>query len=193
LAPVVLLLGAWSEGETRSGEPLAGVVRVYWHQWQPRFARQLATFERGMASRWSLPSTVTDEERLLWSEHRERVRITGKLAIVSQRREMGQWLADACVDLGLHTIRAVRGAPSDSPQVAAVLWDTFPGAGDAAELGTLRKKYGDVPVVAVTGFPRADDRQRLLAAGAAAVLSTPLLLDDLEWELARVLGPAASA
>src|SRR5258708_6632850 len=55
LAPVVVLLGPWNEGEMRSGEPLAGVVRVYWHQWQPRFAAQVAMFQRGLCPARGLP------------------------------------------------------------------------------------------------------------------------------------------
>ena len=34
-------------------------------------------------------------------------------------------------------------------------------------------------------FPRVEDRDRVLAAGAAALLSKPLLLDDLFWQLER--------
>jgi len=41
-----------------------------------------------------------------------------------------------------------------------------------------------VPVVAVMGFPRHDDVQRLTCAGVAAVLSLPLLLPDL-WNTLR--------
>lgn len=31
--PVIVLLGSWCEGETRSGTPLQHVVRMYWHEW----------------------------------------------------------------------------------------------------------------------------------------------------------------
>ena len=37
LTPIVGLLGSWCEGELRSGQPLPGVTRVYWHQWQGRY------------------------------------------------------------------------------------------------------------------------------------------------------------
>jgi CheY-like chemotaxis protein len=189
LAPVVALLGPWSEGEMRSGEPLPGVVRVYWHQWLPRFERQMAMFARGICPAWGLPPTSTDEERLLWSNRHSRAKYEGVIAIVAERREMADWLADACASLGLTTVRMVPCPQADPRDIAAVLWDTFSVDDDAIDLTALKETFVDVPIVAVTGFLRTDQRQRLLAAGAAAVLSKPLLLEDLEWQLEKVLAP----
>jgi DNA-binding NarL/FixJ family response regulator len=192
LAPVVLLLGPWSEGEMRSGEPLTGVVRVHWHHWLPRFGRQVQWIAKGVCSSWALPPTATDEERLLWSESkgpdfvRNRPPREGVVAIVAERSEAAEWLAEACTALGLRAIRAVLGCRSVL-DVAAVIWDMAPGAGDAAELAALTEKFGKAPIVALCGFARPADRERLLAAGAAAVLSKPLALDDLDWELHRLL------
>jgi len=41
------------------------------------------------------------------------------------------------------------------------------------------------PIVALLDFPRIEDRRRALAAGAQAILSKPLQVDDLFWELDR--------
>jgi CheY-like chemotaxis protein len=46
------------------------------------------------------------------------------------------------------------------------------------------------PIVAIVDFPRVEDRDRAMAAGAAAVLSKPLLLDDLFWQLDQLGEPA---
>ena len=72
--PVVLLLGTWCEGERRSGQPVAGVHRVYWHQWKGRFDdfRQQMS-ERGI-SPWHAPLTNTDADRvfdLASTDHRK--------------------------------------------------------------------------------------------------------------------------
>ena len=50
----------------------------------------------------------------------------------------------------------------------------------------LRRIAADVrpaPVIALLSFPRPEDRDWALAAGAAAVLSKPFLLVDLLWQL----------
>ena len=65
LAPVVGLLGSWCEGEMRSGRPWPAAVRTYWHQWPARCNRQLRRLAHGECCAWTLPSTATEEERLL--------------------------------------------------------------------------------------------------------------------------------
>jgi CheY-like chemotaxis protein len=195
LSSVVLLLGPWSEGEMRSGEPLAGVVRVHWHHWLTRFERQVQWIAKGVCSSWALPPTATDEERLLWSEckgsdsERNRPPREGLVAIVTERSEAAEWLADACAALGQPATRAGLNSWS-GPQAAAVIWDMAAGDGGAFELAALAERFGKAPIVALSGFPRPADRERLLAAGAAAVLSKPLALDDLDWELDRLLAKA---
>ena len=58
-----------------------------------------------------------------------------------------------------------------------------------SRLGQLRDRLGPtVPIVALLGFPRVEDRDRALAAGATAVLAKPLLLDDLFWQLDQLIG-----
>ena len=36
LSRILVLLGSWCEGETRSGQPLPAAIRIYWHQWHAR-------------------------------------------------------------------------------------------------------------------------------------------------------------
>jgi len=36
-------------------------------------------------------------------------------------------------------------------------------------------------------FPRIDDRSRALAAGARAVVSKPFLIEDLFWQIDRLV------
>jgi len=37
LGRVIGLLGSWCEGESRSGRPWPGGIRLYWHQWPARW------------------------------------------------------------------------------------------------------------------------------------------------------------
>lgn len=189
LAPVVALLGTWSEGETRTGEPLPDLVRVYWHQWLPRFEQQMVMFARGVCPTWGLPPTSTDEERLLWSDKHSWLKYDGTVAIAAERHESADWLAGVCTALGLKTVRAGPGASVNPRDLRFVVWDTVPGDGDVTDLSALREVFAEAPIVVVTSFPRTDDRRRLLAAGAAAVLSKPLSLEDLEYQLEMVRAP----
>ena len=49
LARVVGLLGSWCEGESRTGRPWPASIRVYWHQWLPRFGRLLVSPVAGLS------------------------------------------------------------------------------------------------------------------------------------------------
>ena len=40
LARLIAILGSWCEGEPRSGHPLPGVIRIYWHQAAERIRRE---------------------------------------------------------------------------------------------------------------------------------------------------------
>src|SRR5262249_18562527 len=145
-----------------------------------------------ICSAWGLPPTATEVERLLWSEGRPRTKRDATVAIVADRRQTADWLADACHESGLRTIRAPLGRPDDEREVAAVLWEPFPGKDhkdQLSDLATLRENFAAVPIVAIAGFPRAGDCQCLLAAGAAAVLSKPVSWVDLDCQLATLLTP----
>src|SRR5258708_5835386 len=153
----------------------------------------MVMYARGVCPSWGLPPTTTDEERLLWSAKRSRPKYEGAVAIVAERRETANWLADACAALGLRTVRNVPGAAVDPRDFLFVLWDTLPGAGDVTDLLALREAFAEVPIVVVTSFPRMGDHQRLVAAGAAAVFSKPLSLDDLEYQLELLRARRAAA
>src|SRR5262245_11627045 len=61
LARFVSLLGPWLEGEARTGRPLAGSLRAYWHRWD-EFSTALERPSPNSRSAWSLPSTSSDDE-----------------------------------------------------------------------------------------------------------------------------------
>ena len=180
LARIVGLLGSWCEGEARSGRPWPGVERVYWHQWPGWVQREL-----GGSS--TLPQTATMEERLLagaglpssyegW---------TGVIAICSQRRELAELWIDALRACGATAV-AFDGPPEQVSGITAAIWEADGcDHAQAAEIRRLATAVRPAPVVAVLVFPRLEEHQRAMAAGAVAVLSKPLMLPDLWASLPR--------
>jgi CheY-like chemotaxis protein len=209
LARVVGLLGSWCEGEARSGQPWPGAVRVYWHQWPARCHQELRRMEQGLCCSWCLPPTATDEERLLALADQPLPRREGLIAIYSPSFDMRDWLSQACRRAGYATVAAAgdgwrvgnRNAICHKPATTylpppvarhappvqgarAALFDAFDCRGDELEqIGRLAAVLRPAPVIVLMSFPRVEDRDRVLAAGAAALLSKPVALEDLYWQI----------
>jgi len=189
LARIVILLGSWCEGEMRSGRPWPGVVRIYAHQWPARFGEELARRAEGRWS-WSLPVTTTDEERLLLAAERARPSRQGLVAVYTPQAALADFLTAACRLRGYAAVRLELACPTGVEGALAVLFDAGElGPAEEAALRRLAQRSAQPPagsappIIALMDFPRTADCQRALAAGAAAVLSKPLLLDDLWWQL----------
>ncbi|HVA50802.1 MAG TPA: hypothetical protein VNH11_30945 [Pirellulales bacterium] len=192
LTPIVALLGSWCEGEMRSGLPWPGVPRVYWHQWSARFRQEVARLARGELSGWSQPLTATAEERLLWSAKSAPGKLQGMISVVSDECEMADWLAAACRARGLAAITMRPPPPSPITGIDLVLCDVgIPSQRAADDVRSAARSFPGAVVVVLADFPRNDDVQPFLAAGAAAVLSKPLDLADLLATISRFLPPGA--
>ncbi len=55
LTRVVVVAGAWCEGELRTGRVLTGVLRLYWHELVPWWRDALARLAQGASPPWSAP------------------------------------------------------------------------------------------------------------------------------------------
>lgn len=188
LARVLGLLGSWCEGEMRTGKPWPGAVRVYWHQWLPRCHQQLGRMRRGECSAWGLPITATEEERLLLAADDPPTDRQGLVAIYTRPFEMQDWLSAACRSRGYSTVWLRPPRPARVEGARAAIFDGPDCCGgEFDELDHLCGTLAPAPVIALLDFPRIEDHHRALAAGAAAVVSKPLHLDDLFWELDRAL------
>ena len=194
LARVLGLMGSWCEGEVRTGRPWPAAPRLYWHQFPAQCNRELAGLHGGTGSTWGLPLTAGDEERLLASQETIESAACGLVVVWSRRFEMQDWLSQACHLRGYATIWL---APQRTTKVAGAKAAIFDGCrADDVEIGEMRNlsalaghTHGKpVPIVALLDFPRIEDHARAMAAGAAAVLSKPLAVDDLFWQLDRVAG-----
>jgi CheY-like chemotaxis protein len=190
LARLVVLAGTLSEGELRSGVALRGVWRVYWHQWRPRVLAAIDRQRRGETPSWGLPVTATDDDRALWAADLAQAdpRSTIAVDVIAENREMGQWLVDSCGALGYRAQwHRTCGGPFNS-RADLVLLDVAAVDEQAVEtLHRLVDRHPGARVIVVAGFPRPDQTARLLEAGAKSVVSKPLLLEDLCWQMAAAL------
>jgi hypothetical protein len=195
LARFLALLGSLCEGEARTGQPWPGVVRIYWHQWAPRFARELERLSAGICPTWGLPLTATPDEMIDFSTADARRSRTGLLAIRARLAGTYDALAAACRATGYATVWLRDDLQVRVEGPVAVVWDdNHCDHPQAARIGAVAEAVRPAPVVVLLHFPRAGDRERALGAGAAAILSKPLLLDDLCWQLDRLTDsrPAAA-
>ena len=185
LACIAGLAGSWCEGQSRSGPSWPAAVRVSWHQWLPRFGHESARLDAGMLGSWSLPITAGEDERMLAVADEPFPERSGRIAIHSPEFAMQDWLAAACRRAGYSTVWLRGPGPHAVAGVTAGIFD----AGVDAEFPALERLAADLhpaPVIALLAFPRVEDCDRALAAGAAAVLSKPLLLEDFYWQIARM-------
>lgn len=198
LARMISLLGSWCEGEMRTGSPWPGVVRTYWHQWIARSACQFSRLADGKCGSWALPATATEEERTLtdtaglWSDRAmaDRLSERGLVLIQSQSREMAQWLSAACRSRGFATVWQRSPMALHVEGTTAAICDTNDlSENSCGELRRLATAIHPAPVIGLLGFPRVEDHRRAFAAGATAVLSKPLALESLFYELELATNP----
>jgi CheY-like chemotaxis protein len=178
LARIIAVLGTWCEGESRSGHPVPGTIRVYWHQFESRCLRELQQLRSGRCNSWGLAPTATEDERLLMTESHSPTPTQGLAAIITSDQEMANCVSDACGTRGIATVWFLPGQEIRAAGVTAVLWDApIPVPEQVAELQRLKQTY--IPVLALLDFPRVDDHVAALWAGASAVISKPLLWSEL--------------
>ncbi|MFQ5792850.1 MAG: hypothetical protein ACE5JI_20470, partial [Acidobacteriota bacterium] len=188
LARMLGLLGSWCEGETRTGQPWPAAIRTYWHEWLPRVEQELARLRDGTCCTWALPITASEEERLLLLADEPVPSREGLVAVWTRQFEMQDWLRAACERRGYSTVWLDPHRPVHLEGVAAVIFDGNECRGEEVEaIQRLADALEPVPIIALLEFPRVDDHNRALAAGARAVLSKPLLIEDLFWQIDRLV------
>jgi CheY-like chemotaxis protein len=200
LARICGVLGSWCEGEARSGKPWPATQRCSSIAWPDRFARELAQAAVGAATPWSLPATLAPDEALLAAAGRaspqcataqlRRRHVAGRqlsptrLAIVSRSGESRRALAEAATARGFESVTLAGWGSASVVDVRAAIWDTDPEVvsdGEAAR--KVLALVGQAPLVALVGFPRAEDIARALAGGVRAVIAKPYLLDEVFRQL----------
>ena len=112
----------------------------------------------------------------------------GLIAIYARSYEMEDWLSATCRSRGFSTVwlRPPRIARVEGARAAIFDGRDLRGEG-RRELKRLAAVLDPAAIIVLLDFPRIEDHQRALSAGAAAVISKPLHVEDLFWELDRVL------
>jgi hypothetical protein len=183
LTPVVALLGSCCEGETRSGKPWPGVVRIYWHQWLARAPGELRS--SGLPTTWHLPKTASDAERVDFALRCPPPQAAGLVAICTPDATLFHALDQSCRVAG-YSATWIRDPGQGGPSEAVgVLWHCT-GSDDllVAQIRAARRSWCRCPIIALCGFPRHDQVARARHGGVAAVLPLPFLLPDL-WNTLR--------
>ncbi len=178
LSRLVVLLGSWCEGETRTGKPLAGFVRIGWCDFVPRFS--------GLIHHKKLPSTASDGETLQSAmEYAESAVDSGLcVGVYSASYDDGRAIHESLESLGFVTRRLLRGdfESTQRLEVDIVVWDDAGGPRTRrVELGMATGK--GIPVIAVINAPRSQDVRSALLAEAHAVLAKPYRVADLVWRI----------
>jgi len=207
LARLVALLGSWCEGETRTGQPWPGVIRLYWHQWETRAPAEIARLlEPRTPNAWKLPRTATPVERLLAAPP-DPPSLTLRAGIYADEAVVYDALAGAVEAAGCTPVRlatpgkahhndaGVAGSDNASSDVAIdgkVHADCDLLLFDAADWRQrTQQRLAAVtseqrPCVVLMNFPRKHEVDEAVAAGASAVVSKPYLVDDLWRAMQRV-------
>jgi CheY-like chemotaxis protein len=179
LARVVALLGSWLEGESRTGQPLAGIPRVHWHQW-PRLADEIEKFQRQQPSVFSVPITARDDERWHHSSHDCSTDDRRNIAVVAKSRESAIAFVDLCAAQGWNG-QWIRNITEQSlADFDMVLFDAQTGGlSEFALVSRIRSRNPELPIVVLQGFLRTDDESAWIQSGANAVIGKPFLIRDL--------------
>ena len=188
LATLITVLGTWCEGETRSGRPLPGVTRIFWHQWSTRWEAERIHFLGGFPSRFFLPETASAEDHLLFPFATEPLTRRALLLVNSDDSAMREFLTIACHDAGHAVVPIDAARPVDVQGADAILWDSK--RDDLGALATIRHRWPNLPILATLNFLRYDETVAAQQLGVTALIAKPFLLNDLKTELQCLLRQA---
>jgi CheY-like chemotaxis protein len=192
LSRLVTLVGTWCEGELRSGRPCTGVIRILWHQWQPRLVPFLQPGSAPVPDTWRMPRTASLDEQFAATVGPAWPRREGLVAIHAGARETFLALSDACHEGGYATVWYPSEQAVAASGVAAALADGV--SCDFREVCWLRhvvQRHRPAPVIALLDFVRRQDYELAKAEGVSAVLAKPFLVYDLLWHLDKTIDQAS--
>jgi len=184
LSRLVVLAGSWCEGELRSGRPCQGVIRVLWHQWQPRLIPFLQPGSARVPEFWQMPRTTNLDERLACTIGPRRACREGLVAIHADTYQIFAALSQECQAGGYATVWHVsEDSVAAGGVVAAVADDISCDAPGIRFLQRIVAWHRPAPVIALLDFVRRQDYDFAKSAGVCAVVAKPFLVYDLLWHL----------
>ena len=192
--PIVLLCGSWCEGETRSGSPVAGIIRIYWHQWRGRFQnfqRQLRTHRIGC---WHLPRIASLSDQIQADNFKiDSETVLPKIGISTLNHETFSMLSEV-----LGKTNSVWIAPSDCDELRQSDFSVICVEANSLTQQTVQRieelqlHFPVTPLVLVLNFPRRSEFQLAARLGIFEIVSKPFQLSDLRIAVQRVTSSHAA-
>lgn len=182
--PVVSLLGSWCEGEERSGSPIPGTIRIYWHQWNGRVAGFLWALERNRLSSWQMPKICSLTDRIQQEAVANTCWTNAKPPIVisALTDDAFAMLADAVSGEQQDCVRfeLLDGSEAAMQEPKVVLIDGNSLTANFHErVEEIRAAYPASPLIGLLNFPRLQEQQLARSANLASIVSKPFQLADL--------------
>ena len=202
LTRVVIVAGTWCEGELRTGQPPAGVVRLYWYEFAPWWRAAVAEWEANQTPAWSEPlDDVRAGQQTTIPPVRQRHHVfPSEAAIITVDAidfAVFETLAAVLAPFGWRCEWQPRHRPErvQPTQPVAAIWDG--GQLSDGELASLvsfaarvHHENAAAPVIVLLDFPRVEHVEAARAAGAAIVLGKPYRIAHLANELDRLINAA---
>jgi hypothetical protein len=206
LTRIIVVAGAWCEGELRTGRPHSGVIRLYWHEFPSWWRTALSDFAENRTPSWSNPLTASATSICAAGcspsggpqVHTIRANLS-ILAIDSRDYAAFEAIEQAVAPDGWQSF----WQPRHRPELASSSADNLPTAAvwdgaqlDADGLQALRQfcaLLAPTPTIALLDFPRPEHIDRAHSAGAASVLGKPYAVRALLNELSRIADLRPSA
>jgi hypothetical protein len=190
LTRFVTVAGSLCEGEPRSGQPWAGQVRIYWHEFPGWWALQRKRIVEGQAAEWALPRTSREEDVVRNVGDVQWQGLDGLIGVVASRRSgAAHCLLDVLRMANLAGVLLPGDHSTMVTGLRCLLWDDADPDGKwRDELRALSHAWSGVPILALMNYPRVADREWLeeqFEVGAA-VLGKPYDVDVLLATLACV-------
>jgi hypothetical protein len=190
LTRLIVVAGAWCEGELRTGRPPTGAIRLYWHEFPAWWRAGLSALANRCAPPWSYP--LTSGNTWCAPPASRVVPDPGVLAIDAPTHAAFEALEQAVKPAGWQCRweprhRPERWSNAADIQPAAALWDGAQlDAGERHGLQQFCARLAPAPVIALLDFPRPENVKQAQAAGAAAILGKPYSNAALIAELSRL-------
>ena len=187
--PLIFVLGSWCEGETRSGQPIPGIVRVYWHQWMGQYAKFVQQLETNGITDWHLPRTTTVADRIEQAEQPTSGVETIIIGVSAWTQTQYEMVGDALRTLGYRS-RWLERSMWDAQAItllSAICVDANSLTDDLVNrLNWLTETFPRRPLVLILNFPRANEVASATELGVSEVISKPFELSDLQAAVKRV-------
>lgn len=192
--PVVVLCGSWCEGETRSGTPIPGLTRVYWHQWKGRFENfQDQLISNGVAT-WHLPKIASITDHIQQDvDVLKKPKLENNIGISALNQESFEMMAMAIHSTGCVWIESLPSSDTNKSKFSVICVEGNSLTEDTERrVRDLQKRFPRTPMVMTLNFPRRSEFAIANRLGIEELVSKPFQLSDLQFAIRRAQSPIAA-